>query len=394
MKLRPSISLIVLCLFLGLYINTAHAVRLVSVTMSKDVTKDLEPVGITDTFPSDTKVFHAVVIFDDSTPEDVARGVWVAVDAIETPNYEIASTNDYKMMQGSTRLHFTLSIDKPDFRWPEGHYKLMIYVNGHYITSVPFKVVTAQAAPMPQAPSPSGGPPAGTQAASIVGTWTCQVTNAGTMLGTGTVIFDPSGTALIGQKRYSYRITGNTLSIIDQTGVSVYRYQLSGDTLLMQYSDGTVFQCARTSGTGPMGPGMGQGQMMGPGGTYRGGGMMQPAGNEWQLSGYFCYWSGSTMYGEGMSTYSHTEWIQFDGRGNWAYGSEGSYMGAQGEGFYSGSRGPEMTGIYRIQGNQIFYQSSTGQQGVAQVHMRQPDGRITEIMVDGKLFATSLCDNQ
>ncbi len=390
MKLKTFIFLFVLFLFLGLSISTAQAVRLVSVVMSKEVTKDLEPIGVTDTFPSDTKAFHAIVIFDDTSPKDVAKGVWVAVDAIETPNYEIASTNDYKMKKGSTRLHFTLSNDRPNFRWPTGNYKLMIYVNGTYITSVPFKVVASKAGPMRQAPSPSQGR-SGTQGVSIVGNWTCQVSRAGMMLGSGNVVFNENGTALIGQQTYSYRIMGNTLRIMDQSGASDYSFQLNGNNLVMQYSDGTVFQCSRGSGTPPMSPGMGPGQMA-PGGYGGSAPGMQPTGNEWQLSGLFCYWSGSTMYSEGISTYSHTEWIQFDGRGNWAYGSEGSYMGAQGEGFYSGSRGPEMTGIYRIQGNQIFYQSSTGEQGVAQVHMRQPDGRITEIMVDGKLFAMGLCD--
>lgn len=94
---------------------------------------------------------------------------------------------------------------------------------------------------------------------------------------------------------------------------------------------------------------------------------------------------------EGSNIYEHTEWIRFDGRGNWAYGSEASFSGTEGL-FYSGNQGAEMTGRYRIQGNQIYYQSNSGEQGVAQVHFRQPDGRITEIMVDGKLFATSLCD--
>ncbi len=388
MKKRMGIGLVIFWVsVMVVFVTTAGAVRVVATTMSKDVTQDLQPIGVTNTFPSDTKRFHAIVIVEEGSSKYVAKGVWVAVDAIDTPNYEIASA-EMKMKDGPNRLHFQLYNDRPGFRWPVGNYRLDVYINGTFIVSVPFKVVEANSGPS-TAPSMSGVRQTPiTTGTNIVGNWTCQVSNSGRMLGTGNIVFDASGVALIGQRRFSYKVVGNVIRIIDQTGASDYTYQLSGNTLVMQYSDGTVFNCTRGSaGMAPPGQMYGSPGMQGPAGMGA-----RPSGNEWQLSGYFCSVGGASSYStEGYSDFSHREWIQFDGRGNWAYGSEGSYTGPEG-GFYSGSQGAEMTGIYRIQGNQILYQTSTGEQGVATVHMRQPDGRITEIMVDGKLFATSLCD--
>jgi len=393
MKIRSFICLVILWSFIiSTVAGTAGAVRLVATTMSKDVTEGLQPIGVTDTFPSNTRAFHAIIIIDGASSKDVAKGVWVSVDAIDRPNYEIASA-ELKMKEGSNRLHFQLYNDRPGFRWPIGNYRLDVYVNDTFVVSVPFKVVEAVSGHSGTTTPKGSSPPA--SGTGIIGNWTCQVSNGGKMLGTGSIVFDASGMVMIGQRRFSYKIQGNVIRIIDQTGASDYTYQLSGNTLVMKYTDGTVFQCSRNTKAGPVFPGMRPGQMMPQGGgMFGGGGMpgMQPTGNEWQLNGYFCSYGGASSYtGEGYSSFSHMEWIRFDGRGNWAYGSEGSYT-APGAGFYSGSQGAEMIGIYRIKGNQIFYQSSTGEQGVAQVHMRQPDGTITEIMVDGNLFAKGLCD--
>ena len=45
-----------------------------------------------------------------------------------------------------------------------------------------------------------------------------------------------------------------------------------------------------------------------------------------------------------------------------------------------------------MEGNQIILKFGNGEQGVATVNMRQDDGRITEYMYDGTLYASGLCD--
>lgn len=46
----------------------------------------------------------------------------------------------------------------------------------------------------------------------------------------------------------------------------------------------------------------------------------------------------------------------------------------------------------RVQGNAVNLRLEDGSELRAQVNMRQDDGRITELMINGKLWATSLCE--
>ena len=110
--------------------------------------------------------------------------------------------------------------------------------------------------------------------------------------------------------------------------------------------------------------------------------------DNWRLQGNFCSYSGSSSSYSGTS-YSSTSKIYFDGQGQWSMSSESSFSGTVGA--YYNNQGSDESGRYVVNGNQIFYQTNTGEQGIAYVHNKSGDGRITEIKVDGTLYAPALC---
>ena len=113
-----------------------------------------------------------------------------------------------------------------------------------------------------------------------------------------------------------------------------------------------------------------------------------PRGAQHQLSGLLCSYSGSSNYFAGTSFASSTR-IMFDGKGRFRSKSESSFSAPEGQ-VYGG--GGKEGGYYRVVGRRIFFVFDDGSGGIARVRMRQPDGGITEVMYEGTLFATQLCD--
>jgi len=354
----------------------ARAVQLVSVSMARDVSSGTIPEGVTDTFGPDAPAIHCVAVFAGASERDTVKAVWVAVDTLDTPNYEIDATS-VGLKAGEVRAHFKLG--SPDNGWPVGNYKLLLYINGTFVTSVPFKVV--QAGSWSSAPASPGERQAG--GLGLEGSWQCRKSYMGQTGGQGTVVFDASGTATVGGRRFSYSVlSGNVIRFTDQTGANDYAYELSGERLVMRYSDGSTFDCVRGGmAGGSMRPGAGGNSRATAG---------QGSGSEWQLQGTFCHWSGSSSSYGSYSSYSSTSRIFFDGRGRWSLNSEASFSGEAGSAYSGG--GNDASGTYRVAGDRIQYMTSTGEQGVATVNIRQADGRITEIYVDGELYSTSLCN--
>jgi hypothetical protein len=113
-----------------------------------------------------------------------------------------------------------------------------------------------------------------------------------------------------------------------------------------------------------------------------------PGGQEHQLQGWFCHWSGSSG---GGSSYSHTTRAFFDGQGSFRYGSESSFSSGSGLG-YGADGASRNVGTYRVSGNQVYLTFSDGTTEVALVHNRGADGTITELIYDGDLYAAPLCE--
>jgi hypothetical protein len=214
---------------------------------------------------------------------------------------------------------------------------------------------------------------------SIVGQWQCQMSYMGNNMGAAAVSFDSNGQTVMGGQPFSYTLQGNSLQISNGAASDSYTYQLNDNKLTLSYRDGSVFDCNR------------QASAAGPGGLLQMGGSQkqsaQAAGNEWQLNGTFCHYSGSSSLD---SSYSTTSRIYFDGQGRWSMGSESSFSSNAGSGYSGG--GVDNSGSYRINGGQVLYTTSAGEQGVARVNMQQRDGRITEIYVGDDLYSPGLCN--
>ena len=217
-----------------------------------------------------------------------------------------------------------------------------------------------------------------TAATSIEGEWQCVMGYQGNTAGSGMISFDKNGQCIMGGQPFSYQLLeGNTLQISNGSATDSYTYKLGKDKLQLSYRDGSTFDCTRQAAGSK------------PGGLLNrsGAGQPQSGGNEWQLRGTFCHYSGSSSYG---SSYSSTSRITFDGQGRWSMGSESSFSGDAGSAYSGG--GVDNSGTYRVNGRQVIYTTASGEQGVARVNMQQNDGRITEIYVDQDLYSPSLCD--
>jgi hypothetical protein len=212
----------------------------------------------------------------------------------------------------------------------------------------------------------------------IEGQWQCLMGFQGNSAGSGIISFNNNGQCVIGGQAFTCKLLdSNTLQISDGNATDSYTYKLGKNTLELRYRDGSTFDCTRRmSSAAP-------GGLMGKSGTTQ----AHAGGNEWQLRGTFCHYSGSSSYG---SSYSSTSRITFDGQGRWSMGSESSFSGDAGSAYSGG--GVDNSGSYTITGKQVLYTTSTGEQGIARINMQQNDGHITEIYVDNDLYSPSLCN--
>jgi len=131
--------LIIGILSFGYHQGSAEAARVASVVTCQNVDDSAtKPVGPTDKFKPDQAAVHALVSVVDPAPGTKVKGVWVSVDAISTPNYEIDSAVVEFKREGNATVHFTLS--RPTNGWPVGNYKIDVYVNDQLAGSAPFSI--------------------------------------------------------------------------------------------------------------------------------------------------------------------------------------------------------------------------------------------------------------
>lgn len=207
---------------------------------------------------------------------------------------------------------------------------------------------------------------AAAEKSGLLGSWTCQGDGSTTSL-----VFQSANTLLYDGEMNSYRLQGDAIMVPGDWGEEAYRYVLKGNRLQVTFPEGDRISCKRVSAKGRQ--------------VLKGGAGAQ--GGNAQLRGRLCQWSGSSSSYSG-SSYSRTAMIEFDGQGNAMYSSESSYSGNAGMA-YGNSGGTR--GQYQVEGNQVTIRLEDGSNVVAQVNMRQNDGRITELMANGKLWATGLC---
>jgi len=207
---------------------------------------------------------------------------------------------------------------------------------------------------------------------TLIGSWKCQGSS-----GTSSLIFESKNRLVFNGEAASYRLAPGAIRVQGDYGPVDYGYSLKGNTLHVSFPDGSRMQCLKTgtdeTGRSAANAGAGAGKA--------------DAGKAWHLKGMLCSWAGSSS---SSSSYSRSTRVAFDGQGGFRYSSESSFSSGAGQA-YGGGR-PANSGTYRIDGNNVYLTFSDGTTGTAQVHMRQSNGTITEIMYRGQLYATALCN--
>ncbi len=344
---------------------SASAAQLVSVSLSENVSEEFLPINVTTRFFTDTPAIHGIVVLEQAQVGMKVNSAWVAVDAIDVPNYRIDEA-EVAVPDPSSRLHF--SITRPNNGWPVGNYRFEVYFGDSLVSTAPFQVESRQIEQSPGMPFQ--------QSQGLQGLWQCSNGYIYTELN-----FVSSSQLLFDGEPARYRLLPGMIVVEDGYGRYQYPYRLQGGSLMITFPEGATLQCQRQGGIGapPAPPNMNQGWGAPPAQGMDG-------GMAYQLSGMLCSWSGSSGY---SSSYSSATRVYFDGRGSFQYSSESSFSGDAGMA-YGGS--PGANGRYQVMGDQVLLQFSDGSQGYAQVHMRQNDGRITELMYEGTLYASGLCD--
>ncbi len=123
--------------------------------MATDVTVlTSSPLGVTDTFPPDQAVMHAVVTTADAPDGTSLKAVWIAVEVGEAapPNSQIG---EYELaVAGSQNVDFTFEVDGG---FPPGAYQVEIYLNGNLDRTLNFTVV-GEGTSTPPIPIPTPAP--------------------------------------------------------------------------------------------------------------------------------------------------------------------------------------------------------------------------------------------
>lgn len=110
------------------------------------------------------------------------------------------------------------------------------------------------------------------------------------------------------------------------------------------------------------------------------------------LRGLLCAWSGGSVM-------SRTSRWSFDGAGRVAQGSETvaggqltDGLGNQTGAWQAGGQGGGPGGTYSVAGDRVAIRWGDGSESTCAVHLRQSDGRVTELMCGLTLYAAGLCE--
>ena len=223
-------------------------------------------------------------------------------------------------------------------------------------------------------PATAANQKSGSSDGSLIGSWQCQGPG-----GTVPLVFESRSRLVFDGEPYEYKMHSSVLRVKEGKKAVDYRYLLKGNNLQITYPDGSRMVCQKATQTQAAKVDKGA-----AGVATAGGGKDL----DWQLKGMLCSWGGSSS---SSSSYSRSTRVSFDGKGGFRYASESSFGSGAGMA-YGRNAGSGNTGRYRVAGDKVHLTFGDGSSGVAQVHMRQSNGRITEIKYNGQLYATGLCD--
>jgi len=197
---------------------------------------------------------------------------------------------------------------------------------------------------------------------------------------TGNIMKFKTKTVKVGNDTYSYQISGNQLTMYDNTGESIsYQYNIQGNKLYLTTPGQGSYVLTRANANA-----VSKVQNT----NYK----QQTVNNKGanRLYGTFCSYSSSGYSGNGG--YSTTQRIRFDGKGHYKYGSESSYSGGNNGGGYAGGNSG-YSGTYKVVGNKgVVLTATDGSQYNVAIYFVQKSGVITELKYDGTIYAKNLCD--
>ena len=184
--------------------------------------------------------------------------------------------------------------------------------------------------------------------------------------------FVNENTLIYNGERSQYSLTENAVRVYDEFGFYFdYLYVLQEKALLLTFPDGIQYTFNRIESKAP--------STQNPQNTG--------GGNVEALFGNVCSFSSSSG---GGSSYSSSRRFYFDGKGRFAYSTEGSYSG-NGDGYY-GNDPNAITGSYGINGNTItFYMDQGGSQS-GEIKMIQTWGEITEFQIGSTHYGKGICE--
>ena len=112
-------------------------------TMARGVDDNNRPVDPTGVFSTDAEGFFCSFKLTDAPPDTKIKAEWVyvggEVEAQTGKNYTIEVLN--ATAEGTCYTHVVMPLPPiPDYEWPRGDYKVILYVDDQKEVSVPFKV--------------------------------------------------------------------------------------------------------------------------------------------------------------------------------------------------------------------------------------------------------------
>ena len=397
--MRSFLTITILLLLSAVFL--LPAARIISISLSEQVDNSgTIPINIRQQFSTDIPVIHALIELTELSPGTIIKGAWISVDAIDVPNYEINAA-EVTVNQSEATVHF--SVSRPNNGWPVGNYKLDVYLNGRLSTMANFSI--GAGADRSSGASQAYSSQKQTSANQTVGFNGQYVLNTQGITLYLNLQQDARGQingTLSSSVGMQYRLEGKVEDEValgicsDDQGAVYFEAYFQGNQLvfsMIEPDENNMPDYERSQqllfsrGKAGDSQSLVNPQTMPQQQQQR---QQSGSGQEYLLQGTLCSWSGSSS-GYGNSSYSSSTRVYFDGQGNFSYSSESSFSGDAGMA-YGGNQGAGNAGTYRVAGNQVHLQFNDGTTGVAQINMQQDDGRITELMYEGTLYGTGLCE--
>jgi hypothetical protein len=384
----------------------ASAARIVSITFCEQVSEDgTVPINVMNRFGGDAPSIHAVIAIEKAKKGSTIKGAWISVDAIETPNYEIDAA-EATAPSGDAVVHFALS--RPNNGWPQGKYKLDVYIDGEFAVSAPFSVAHATGdesaaqgkgtVSKKSTDQKAKSPEKKDTRAGLLGTWQCQMQG-----GTSTLVLESDSRLNLDGQPASYRVVANALRVQDENGTQDYPFKLDNNVLTISFAEGYEMQFTRISDTAeyrpedyPPGtdtePGVyGEGQTAGeiPAGGRAGG--QTPSGGDQDLMNHFAgtWWNATTNTETNVTLTADGRYFEsyaagYSGGSSDQYGNSDMSWGAAGDQTAQGTwtvRGTREQGVLTI-----LFNNGSQREITYQVHVENGEVYWSEYYFNGELY--------